>query len=418
MRKVTVKESGIRVQSAKRSAAKEGSAVVNTSATSELPARQSRCAAEDRDEPLAQGHAPPTEEQAREEVLAEQFFSEPPDSLRPMELWDEPQNKPTQSPGSRRAMFATFSILGVFLVGIGSYTVYSRIIMPTPVELGRAAKLEEPPASPQPRTEEKPSEEALSALSALPAQALRESSPSEIVAPAQAPRESSSSEIVAPESPEPQAEEADIAPAEHQAATPLSGKLLQVPTLNRMAFRERSLGGPQLAQGHQPTSIEPSGSSNPSTQRAEALQPNSPSVGEPRRNDTTAATTSQRLASGSRPVRYRDIVRRANALYRKRSTRGLAIEEYERAVSVNPRGVEALLKLAYHNLNLSKYRTAELFATRAVKVSPSNARGWFLLGAARDALGDRKGALEAYERCAQAKGPYAAPCKLLYGSRG
>jgi hypothetical protein len=61
---------------------------------------------------------------------AERFFSQPyPDH-------DEPAQRPALlSPTQRRAMRATFAMLGVFALALTLFLVYARVIMPVPAEL-------------------------------------------------------------------------------------------------------------------------------------------------------------------------------------------------------------------------------------------------------------------------------------------
>jgi hypothetical protein len=72
--------------------------------------------------------------QQKVDVLAANFFSEPPrETIDDFEWEIEPRRQPLES---RIAMMATFAMLAVGLTGIGIYTVYHKMIMPTPVAVG------------------------------------------------------------------------------------------------------------------------------------------------------------------------------------------------------------------------------------------------------------------------------------------
>jgi len=65
------------------------------------------------------------------DAAAEHFFSQAPSAE------DELAQKPARLPRTqRRAMRATFAMLGVFAVALTAFLIYSRVIMPVPAELG------------------------------------------------------------------------------------------------------------------------------------------------------------------------------------------------------------------------------------------------------------------------------------------
>ncbi len=83
-------------------------------------------------------------------------------------------------------------------------------------------------------------------------------------------------------------------------------------------------------------------------------------------------------------------------------------------LAAQPGNAETLVELAGHYLEKGKNQEAEQVASRAVEANPSSSAGWIVLGAARDALRDRAGAREAYQRCADlGDGKYARECKNL-----
>jgi hypothetical protein len=87
---------------------------------------------------------------------------------------------------------------------------------------------------------------------------------------------------------------------------------------------------------------------------------------------------------------------------------------YEQALLRDPNASEALSKLAYLHLDAGDNDQARQFAGRAIAVSPNDSQAWIVLGAARSALGDRKGAREAYRACAALPhDAYTAECRRL-----
>jgi hypothetical protein len=72
---------------------------------------------------------------------AERFFSQAPAD------YDELAQKPKRlARTQRRAMRATFAMLGVFAIALTAFLIYSRVIMPVPAELGADRSQLEMPA--------------------------------------------------------------------------------------------------------------------------------------------------------------------------------------------------------------------------------------------------------------------------------
>jgi hypothetical protein len=70
------------------------------------------------------------------DLLTDEFFMDLP-AVAPTETWDdEPDEKPKLAPKSKRAMWATLTIFSVFALAVGGFVFYSKVIMPTPVQLG------------------------------------------------------------------------------------------------------------------------------------------------------------------------------------------------------------------------------------------------------------------------------------------
>jgi DNA-binding response OmpR family regulator len=91
-----------------------------------------------------------------------------------------------------------------------------------------------------------------------------------------------------------------------------------------------------------------------------------------------------------------------------------ALSLYEAAAEQMPTDSNVLSRLAFGYLNRGRNSDAASFAARAVQADPTNSEGWIVLGAARDQLGDRKGAKDAYRKCAdQGRGSYTTECRNM-----
>ncbi len=94
-------------------------------------------------------HAPAIEavEAVEPDLFGDEVFSSPPAADHAATWGDEePEVAPRVAPDKRRAMFATWIIFGVLATAVGGFTVYSKIIMPTPVALGVGSTLTLPAA--------------------------------------------------------------------------------------------------------------------------------------------------------------------------------------------------------------------------------------------------------------------------------
>jgi hypothetical protein len=82
--------------------------------------------------------------------FSDHFFNQP--SLAPVEIdaHDWEHDEPALSPGSRKAMHATLAMLAVSLTAVGGFLFYSKVWMPTPVELGGSSLVAPQPLAPQP----------------------------------------------------------------------------------------------------------------------------------------------------------------------------------------------------------------------------------------------------------------------------
>ncbi len=111
---------------------------------------------------------------------------------------------------------------------------------------------------------------------------------------------------------------------------------------------------------------------------------------------------------------YESVLAEADAARRRPST---AIPLYERAIALNPVGSEALAQLSFLLLNRGRrpdLEQARDYAARASSTDPTNSLAWLVLGAARESLGDRAGAREAYHACVdQGQGAHVRECRAL-----
>ena len=111
---------------------------------------------------------------------------------------------------------------------------------------------------------------------------------------------------------------------------------------------------------------------------------------------------------------YESVLAEADAARRRPST---AIPLYEHAIQLNPVGSEALAQLAFLLLNRGHrpdLEQARDYAQRASQIDPTSSLAWLVLGAARDSLGDRAGAREAYRNCVdEGQGAHVRECRAL-----
>lgn len=357
--------------------------------------------------------------QSDQDALEDDFFSEPPKPEPIDTFWDldtesDDDEGVERVRNSRRAMIVTFVILGVAVVGIGSYTVYAKVIMPTPVAMGAVTSLPDLPQPIYSDNHENKGRAPNKTLKEQPSQAKSTEQQTQNTAPS----------LVAEQALPPPPETGDDIVSEKQTAEivqPTATANQEGPTESETSTAAAAEPQPEDNTPVKPLEDTKIAKVNEALVQAQAprpaTQPVTPPVQEAR--SSVKKRVKRRRAevravpSAVPPSDYKAIVKRANALYRSRKTRDQAVSEYKRALTLNPNGGEALRKLSYYYLNQGRSSDAEEFAARAVRANQSSAQSWFLLGAARDARNNRQGALDAYRGCAQGTGAYATQCKAL-----
>ncbi len=307
------------------------------------------------------------------EELNDRFFDEAPVSFPPQEIWGEDLSRPPRrSRGSRFAQYTTFAMMGVFLVGIGSYMFYARVIMPTPVEVGLAGGTLQ---SPFPETD------ALRAPPPSPADFAR--------AAASQPVPESAGAI---DTVEPAAESVAEAVVDPEP-TPAPAQAVETAKQNEMAAAAAAVPI-AAAEPSARTAASIASKSRTATASNAATRPAPKPEAKPARNESKGTAVRR-----SAPIRRRALSRSDRS---RRSESGS-----------QPNRADVLRKMAYHYLNVGRHRDAERYASQAVGADPRSSQGWILLGLARDALQDREGAKSAFQRCTQAEGPYVSECRRL-----
>ncbi len=133
-----------------------------------------------------------------------------------------------------------------------------------------------------------------------------------------------------------------------------------------------------------------------------------PAIADPAIADPAVEDPPVAVAAGS----YESIMEEARAA---RGARAIPI--YERAIAANQNGVEALSQLSYLLINRGRrpdIEAAAQHAARATQLDPTDALAWLVLGASREATGDRTGAREAYTACVeQGTGAHVRECRAM-----
>ncbi|MBN1655948.1 MAG: tetratricopeptide repeat protein [Deltaproteobacteria bacterium] len=296
------------------------------------------------------------------DFLMQDFMSAAPRPSQAQELaWDIQIETRPLSKGSRIAKHATIATLFVSLIGIGSFIAYHKFVVPTPAVLGASSRdieLPQPMHTAETNRVEYGEQmmQATSSTGSKSPQVLLKKTPD---APATT---ASKSETTA----------RDLKVA--SASDPGPGKLATFADTSRpQATSDSDSPEPPAAISH---------SSSDQT-----------------RNENLEAE-------------YHKAVEKALALH-QRSQRAKAKKEYRHALEINPSGAQALSKLALYALETGKYAEAIELAERATSVDPTSSEGWIVLGAARQATADQKGAMLAYRKCSESSGQYVNECRRL-----
>lgn len=157
----------------------------------------------------------------------------------------------------------------------------------------------------------------------------------------------------------------------------------------------------------------PAPAPGPNAAGAEPGAPAEPTAGQPAEAAPDGDPAPEAAAPAPSNPEVDALVAQARALEHA-GKRKQALELYEKALTVDPNAAVVLSKLAFGFLNRGKNEKAREYALRAVEQDPGSSEGWIVLGAARHALGDRKGARDAYKQCAdQGTGDYVQECQRM-----
>jgi hypothetical protein len=346
-----------------------------------------------------EGEAPVASSHAidHDDPIAAAFFRRPD---RPViDVWEETQVIHAMSRGSRRAMYAAIGFFAVSLTCIAGYAGYQNLIMPAPVALGAAIELSDLPTPPA-NSSAQPSAAGTATVTAR----TRLTGP-RLTDEAAAAREAPATTADAvPEAPvrAPQA----LPPMVVHAPAPTQVPPAPVPPQVAPARASD-------AQGGAPVAVAKRNATNEQAEAAPGVYARTePLVRDDRARDGLHAPELSPTRSAL-PPSYDELLAVGQEFSRK-NRRKEAIEAFQRALIQAPDSSPALSGLSYVYLNASDYRRAQDFAERSVGVDATNSEGWIVLGAARDLLGDRSGALAAYRSCvAQGKGRYLSQCRQV-----
>ncbi|MCS6798279.1 MAG: DUF4388 domain-containing protein [Myxococcota bacterium] len=305
-------------------------------------------------------------------AIGEEFFRTQSYPPSPEDWSDLKRDEEPMSRESRRAMRWTFALAAVGLLAIGAYWAYQNVLLPRPVDITAPAMPTLPHFSPTPPP---------SAIAPEPAgTGVRPSGESAGAASAPHAEPHAATGGTGLEAPEPRAEP-DVAepttpptPSSNTAGAPVEP----------VAAVGSDPGAPPRAPTGEPGTMEP--------HETTSTEPTPPSRGPAQATGDYAA-----LLETARRARRRD----QEAAYRA-------------ALAANPDGVEALAELGFLLLNAGRNREAAELAERASSLDPTSSQAWITLGAARQALGDRAGARQAYENCVQrGQGRFVRDCRQM-----
>jgi DNA-binding response OmpR family regulator/Flp pilus assembly protein TadD len=161
--------------------------------------------------------------------------------------------------------------------------------------------------------------------------------------------------------------------------------------------------------------VAPDTAREPAVGAEAAAEQGSAAVPDPAPDEPGAAPTvhAPEAREGETATQLQALVRQAHALEEQGKPRQ-ALELYEQAIALDPNDPTVLGRLAFGYLNRGENEQAGEYAARAVAMDPTSSEGWIVLGAARHALGDARGARDAYRKCVEVgKGPYVEECRRV-----
>ena len=268
---------------------------------------------------------------------------------------------------ARKYRNLTFGIVGIAVLFIGGTLLYSKVLTVQPVELSGEglSTLPSPNTVSDPSTVSNPPAPTVSDTDTAPAP---EASDSEEGEPA---GEAASGE----EAPEDEGSEEAVADSE--------------------AVAEEEAGSDTTGE----VDVESETPEDTIASDATATEPSPPTEGETSPADDVEAP----------PSEYDTLLADARRLRGRR-----AEEAFRTALAANPDGAVALTELAFLLLNRNRNEEAAELAGRATQLDPTSSKAWVTLGAARQALGDQAGGLEAYRACVdQGQGRFVRDCRLM-----
>ena len=310
-------------------------------------------------------------------ALATDFFTAPSyeSTLDDQENWDDLEATPLQLTKSEERWKRIVGLLfGGAIVALGIFLIYKYYLTPQPVDLSGPVRV---------RLPEMPVAEARDE------QALYEE---ELRADEQGPDQQGSGELGSDELGSGELGSGELGSDELGSDELGAGEAAVV-------AEGGSLENPVVADGVGVEGSEGTGSQDPAVTHPTA-------AGAPEQPDEAAADPgAPPAASGS----YATLLEEAGSLRGRRRE-----AKYREAIEVNPAGGEALGELAWLLLNRGQYQEAKQLAERASTVDPTSSKAWITLGAARQALRDNPGAMEAYRACVETgTGQYVRDCRAM-----
>jgi tetratricopeptide (TPR) repeat protein len=146
---------------------------------------------------------------------------------------------------------------------------------------------------------------------------------------------------------------------------------------------------------------------------------------EPAQKSASSAAAAQPTAAESiKPAQPSQLSADAQASLSQALSKGKNLEQkgkiqdalalYTKAIEGGAASSQLLSHMAFLYLNQGKNALAEIHAKRATDADETNSEGWIVLGAARDQLGKKPAAEQAYRNCAsKGQGQYVTECHRM-----